>query len=90
VDESAVIRTQMGKHNRIVMVAVYGTPCAIQPRKQKSTIILIYLIYRPITCKSRFWTPRLSSVAHSLFRAQTRVISGKDVGSHAIISRALM
>jgi hypothetical protein len=32
VGESAVIRTQMGKHIRPVMVAVLGTPCAISPR----------------------------------------------------------
>jgi hypothetical protein len=31
VDESGMIRTQE-KHNRSVMVAVYGTPCAIPPR----------------------------------------------------------
>jgi hypothetical protein len=31
--ESGVIRTHMGKHNGSVMVAVYGTVCAIPPRK---------------------------------------------------------
>jgi hypothetical protein len=31
VDESGRIRTQMGKHNRSVMVSVYGTLCAIPP-----------------------------------------------------------
>jgi hypothetical protein len=34
VDEPGIIRTQMGKHNRSVMVAVYGTPCATLPLKQ--------------------------------------------------------
>jgi hypothetical protein len=34
VDESGIIISQMRKHNRSVMVAVYGTPCAIPPRKQ--------------------------------------------------------
>jgi hypothetical protein len=28
-DESAVIRTHIRKHNKSVMVAVYGTPCAV-------------------------------------------------------------
>jgi hypothetical protein len=32
VGESLMIRTQMGKNNRSVMVAMYGTPCAIPPR----------------------------------------------------------
>jgi hypothetical protein len=34
VDQSGMIRTHMGKYSRSVMVAVYGTPCAIPPRKQ--------------------------------------------------------
>jgi hypothetical protein len=34
VDESRMIRTKIGKHNRSVIVAVYGTPCTILPRKQ--------------------------------------------------------
>jgi hypothetical protein len=34
VGESGFIRTQMGKHNRSVMVAMYGMPCAIPPHKQ--------------------------------------------------------
>jgi hypothetical protein len=34
VGESGIIRTQMGKHNRSVMVAVFGTPREIPPRKQ--------------------------------------------------------
>jgi hypothetical protein len=34
VDGTGMIRTQMGKHNRSVMVAVYGTPCVIPPCKQ--------------------------------------------------------
>jgi hypothetical protein len=33
VDETGTIRPQREKHNRSVMVAVYGTPWAI-PRKQ--------------------------------------------------------
>jgi hypothetical protein len=35
-DESGIVRTQMGKHNRPDMVAVYGTPCAIPPRNCNS------------------------------------------------------
>jgi hypothetical protein len=35
VDESGIVGTQTGKHNRVVMVAVYGTPCEIPPCKQK-------------------------------------------------------
>jgi hypothetical protein len=31
VDESGMIRTQMGTHNRSAIVAVLGTPCAIPP-----------------------------------------------------------
>jgi hypothetical protein len=31
VDESGIIRTQMGTHNRPVMVAVHGTHCEIPP-----------------------------------------------------------
>jgi hypothetical protein len=34
VSESGMIRTQMGKLSRSVIVAVYGTPCAIPPSKQ--------------------------------------------------------
>jgi hypothetical protein len=34
VGVSEMIRTQIGKHNRPVMVAVYGTPCAIPPPKR--------------------------------------------------------
>jgi hypothetical protein len=36
VGESEIIRTEMEKekHNRSVMVAVYGVPCAILPHKQ--------------------------------------------------------
>jgi hypothetical protein len=33
-----MVRNQMGKHNRSVMVAVYGTPCAIPSRKQQITV----------------------------------------------------
>jgi hypothetical protein len=36
VDERGMIRTQMGKHCRSIIVAVYGTPCAIPPRKQQN------------------------------------------------------
>jgi hypothetical protein len=32
VDESGMIRTPMGKHNRSVMVAVHATPWIILPR----------------------------------------------------------
>jgi hypothetical protein len=32
VDESGMIRTQMGKHNRSVMVPVLGTPCTTPTR----------------------------------------------------------
>jgi hypothetical protein len=32
VGVSEMIRTHMGKHNRSVMVAVYGTPCAVPSR----------------------------------------------------------
>jgi hypothetical protein len=34
VDESGMTRTQMGKTNRSVMVAVYGTPCVIPTLKK--------------------------------------------------------
>jgi hypothetical protein len=34
VHESGKIRTQMVKHNSSVMVAVYGSPCAIPQHKQ--------------------------------------------------------
>jgi hypothetical protein len=34
VGESGMIRTQMGMHNRSVMVAVYGMPCVIPSCKQ--------------------------------------------------------
>jgi hypothetical protein len=34
VDKSVMIRTKMGKHNKLVMVAVHGTPCVIPPRKE--------------------------------------------------------
>jgi hypothetical protein len=37
--ESGIIRTRMGTHNRLGVVAVYGTPCAIPPinSKQQAT-----------------------------------------------------
>jgi hypothetical protein len=35
VGESGIIITRMEKDGRSVMVAVYRTPCAIPPRKQK-------------------------------------------------------
>jgi hypothetical protein len=35
VGESGIIITEMKNQNRSVMVAVYGTPCAIPTRKQK-------------------------------------------------------
>jgi hypothetical protein len=34
VGKSGPIRTQMAKHNRPVMVAVYERPCTIPPSKQ--------------------------------------------------------
>jgi hypothetical protein len=34
VDDSEMIGTQMGKYNRSVMVAAYGTPCTIPLHKQ--------------------------------------------------------
>jgi hypothetical protein len=42
VDESWMIRAQMGKHNRSVIVAVYRTPCAIPPRNNKQNIMTKY------------------------------------------------
>jgi hypothetical protein len=33
--DSGMIRTQIGKHDTSVMIAVYGTPCAIQSLKQQ-------------------------------------------------------
>jgi hypothetical protein len=36
VDESGMIRTQMGTHNRLEMVAITGTPWAIPPRNSNS------------------------------------------------------
>jgi hypothetical protein len=33
VDKSEMIRTYMGTHNISAMVTLYGTPCAIPPRK---------------------------------------------------------
>jgi hypothetical protein len=36
VGESEMIITQIGKHNRSVMVVVYGTPCAVLPQKSNS------------------------------------------------------
>jgi hypothetical protein len=35
VVEAQMIRTQKGKQNRSLMVAMYGTSCTIPPRKQK-------------------------------------------------------
>jgi hypothetical protein len=37
VDESGMIRTQMGTHNRSQIVAVLGTPCAIPRHNSNST-----------------------------------------------------
>jgi hypothetical protein len=34
VGKPGMIRTQMGNHNRSVMVAVYGMPCSIPPCKK--------------------------------------------------------
>jgi hypothetical protein len=36
MDESGMNRARMGKHNRSVIVAVYGTPCGIPPRNNNS------------------------------------------------------
>jgi hypothetical protein len=38
VDELGIIITQIRKHNRSIMAAVYGTPCAIPPRNSNSVI----------------------------------------------------
>jgi hypothetical protein len=38
VDESGVIRTQMGMHNRSEMVAAHGTPRAIPPVTLTATV----------------------------------------------------
>jgi hypothetical protein len=45
VDESATIRTQMGKHSKSIdlTVVVYGTPCAIPP--PNSNIVGIYISF---------------------------------------------
>jgi hypothetical protein len=47
VGESRMIRTWMGKHNRSVMVAMYGTHCAIPPLSSNSLslIILVRRLY---------------------------------------------
>jgi hypothetical protein len=37
MDESGIIRTQMGTGNRLEMVAVSGTPCAIPHRNSNET-----------------------------------------------------
>jgi hypothetical protein len=37
VGDSGMIRTQVGRHNRPVVVAVYRTPWAIPPRNRSST-----------------------------------------------------
>jgi hypothetical protein len=45
-DETEMIRTQMGKHNRLVMVAVYGMPYAIPPlnsNRNTSDVITVWL-----------------------------------------------
>jgi hypothetical protein len=34
IGESGMIRAQMGKHSRSVMVAAYEIPCEIPPHKQ--------------------------------------------------------
>jgi hypothetical protein len=36
VDESGMIRTQMGMHNRSEMVTLLGTPCLIPPQNRNS------------------------------------------------------
>jgi hypothetical protein len=39
VYESGTIRTQKGKHNGSVMVALYGTPCATPPVNRRLTAV---------------------------------------------------
>jgi hypothetical protein len=41
VDESGMNITQMGKHNRSEIVAVYGTPWAIQPRNSNICAVFV-------------------------------------------------
>jgi hypothetical protein len=49
-----MIRTKMRKYNSSVMVAVYGTPCAIPPRNIKSTnrrvhgVVKMLSFYAPV------------------------------------------
>jgi len=44
VGESVMIRTQMGKHNRSDMIAVYRMPCAIPPSKQYQFLSIHHII----------------------------------------------
>jgi hypothetical protein len=44
VDDSVMIRTHMETHNRSVIVAVYGTPCAIPP----PTVIITAMSETPV------------------------------------------
>jgi hypothetical protein len=39
-----MVRTQMGSHNRSVMVVVYGTPCAIPPRNSNCSSFKISVL----------------------------------------------
>jgi hypothetical protein len=41
VDESGMIITQKGKHNRSKMVAVHGTPFSIPPRNSNNNSVLL-------------------------------------------------
>jgi hypothetical protein len=45
VGASGMIRTQMEKHNRSVMVGVYGTPYAIRASNSKAEVTAL-LMYR--------------------------------------------
>jgi hypothetical protein len=38
VDESEAVRTQMGTRNKLEMVAVHGTPCAIPPHNSNGMV----------------------------------------------------
>jgi hypothetical protein len=48
VDESGMIRTEMGTHNRPEIVAVYGTPFATPPRNSNSRYEIVLLTLQQI------------------------------------------
>jgi hypothetical protein len=52
VGESGMIKTQMWKHNRSVIVAVYGTPCAIPSRKSNVNMQFVFVIDLLLFCMS--------------------------------------